>query len=83
MKTIADTFPASVGGLTGKMAVNSTLPAGDNSVDLIISNCVINLASDKKKVFREAYRVLQSGGRIMISVWGDVLELVELLRIGK
>lgn len=43
------------------------LPVDDNSVDVIISNCVINLAPDKEKVFKEVHRVLKTGGRLMIS----------------
>jgi len=55
------------------------LPVADSSVDLIISNCVINLSPHKEQVFKEAYRVLKDNGRIMISdivLTGDLPEAV-------
>lgn len=43
------------------------LPVADNSVDVVISNCVINLCQDKNRVFSEIYRALKPGGRLMVS----------------
>jgi len=51
------------------------LPVENESIDVVISNCVINLAPDKSEVFNEAYRVLRNGGRMYVS---DIVLLKEL-----
>ena len=51
------------------------LPVADNTADVILSNCVINLSPDKPQVYRDAYRILKSGGRMAVS------DLVEVKRM--
>ncbi len=63
-----------------KLGETEDIPVKDNSVDLIMSNCVINLVPSKEKAYREIYRILKPGGRFVISDLVTEKELDESIR---
>lgn len=66
-KARANAKKGNYGNVEFRLGQIENIPSGDSTVDLIISNCVINLSVDKPQVFREAIRVLKSGGKLMVS----------------
>ncbi len=66
-KARANAAAGTVQNVDFRLGEIENLPVADNSVDVILSNCVVNLSPNKPRVFKEAYRVLRAGGRLSFS----------------